>query len=252
MLRARENIYRIILFFITCVASMPIMANSWIKVAPGINYQDLSDGAIINLSHIHVFKVDLKKNQLSLAMAKDLTDKPAFAYEFARANNALIALNGGFFDKSFHPLGLRISDNHQYSPLKHISWWGIFSINNHKAQITNVRNFKPSKNINFAVQTGPRLIIQGKIPSLKAGIAQRSALGITSKGKLIILVTQNSPLTTSSLANILKSPPLNCVDAINLDGGGSSQIFANIGKFKIDATGFSEVSDAILIKAIGK
>jgi uncharacterized protein YigE (DUF2233 family) len=250
MLRALEKIFRVSLFLLLHVASLQLMASSWVKIAPGIEYQDLSDSSLIKLSHIHSFKVDLKYNKLNLAMASELTDKHAFVDEFAKQTKSLIALNGGFFDKEFHPLGLRISNKHQYNPLKHISWWGIFYIQNHTANITNVRNYNQNPNINFAVQSGPRLIIEGKIPSLKPGFAERSALGITNTGKVIILVTKNAPLSTTSLAMIMKSPPLNCIDAINLDGGGSSQLYANLDGFKINSSGFSEVSDAIIVNPI--
>ena len=111
-----------------------------------------------------------------------------------------------------------------------------------------MNNFKHNKNIDFAVQSGTRLIINGNIPSLKPGFAERSALGITKDGKIIILVTKNTPITTTYLANLMQDKPLNCVNAINLDGGSSSQLFANFDNLKINSLGFSEISDAILIQ----
>ena len=81
-------------------------------------------------------------------------------------------------------------------------------------------------------------------------MADRSALGITRQGKVIILVSTNSAMSTHRLAQILKSPPLSCFDAINLDGGSSSQLFAHIDSFHLNVHGFSNVSDAIIVKSI--
>lgn len=242
-----ENVSRIsILIFIYILTTSQSIANGWTKIAPGIEYQDLDNDSFISLSHIHAFKVSLKHNTLKIAIA----NKHAFVDEFANNNEFLIAINGGFFDKEFNSLGLRISNKHQYNPIKKISWWGIFYIHKNQAYIKNIKSFNSDKNIEFAIQSGPRLIIEGKIPSLKPGFAERTALGITKTGEIIVLVTKNSPLTTTSLAKILKNSPLNCENAINLDGGGSSQLYANLPDFKLNSIGFSEVSDFIIVKPI--
>ncbi len=236
--------------------SLLIAANSysssdgWQELAPGIEYQDLEGGILKPWSHIHVFRIDLDKNQLALVTAKNLALKNASADQFAQHSKALLSINGGFFDHEFHPLGLRINNKKLENPLKRISWWGIFYIKNNRPHISNVRHFNHDDEIDFAVQSGPRLLIKGKIPSLKPGVADRSALGITADGKVIILVSTNSAMTTRVLAKMLKAPPLSCTDAINLDGGSSSQLFAHIDSFRLNVHGFSNVSDAIIVKKL--
>ncbi|MDP3561452.1 MAG: phosphodiester glycosidase family protein [Legionellaceae bacterium] len=247
MRRALEKISLFVL--LQCVVLMPAIASSWIKLAPGVEYQDLNTNLLTHWSHIHVFRINLKYNELNSVMAGALDHAHASAHEFAHHSNALIAINGGFFDENFHPLGLRISKQQQHNPLKYISWWGIFYIKNKTPHISDVRSFKYEKDIDFAVQTGPRLIINGQIPSLKPGFAERSALGITASNDVIIVVTENAPISTSWLAEIMKSSPLNCSDALNLDGGSSSQLYARIGHFQINAPSFANVSDAIIVKA---
>jgi len=226
------------------------MASSgWRQLDKGIEYQDLDRSYLTPWSHIHAFRINLQSSQLGLVMAKDLAGQHASATEYAEHSNALITINGGFFDKNYQALGLRISNGKQHSPLKKISWWGVFYVKNNKAYVSGVRQFSADKNIDFAVQSGPRLLINGQIPSLKPGRAERSALGITKDGQVIILVTDNSPISTGELADILKAPPLNCVNALNLDGGSSSQLHAKIQSFGLDVHGFSNVSDAIIVKA---
>lgn len=238
-------------FFILLYALvLPALAGSWTKLAPGIEYQDLNHQTLSQWSHIHVFRIDLQYNELNLIMANALSHDQAFAHEFADYSHALIALNGGFFDQRYHPLGLRINKQFQHNPLKNISWWGVFYIKNNTPHVASVREFPHDTDLDFALQSGPRLLIDGKIPALKPGYAERSALGITPKNKVIILVTENSPVTTTWLAEHLKSAPLNCVNALNLDGGSSSQLYAKIGRFKINAPSFASVSDAIVVKPL--
>lgn len=197
-----------------------------------------------------MFRIDLTKNQLALVSAKKMAVKNASADQFAEYSKALLSINGGFFDQKFNPLGLRINNNQLENPLKNISWWGIFYVKNHTPHITNIAHFHSEKTINFAIQSGPRLLIRGIIPSLKPGVADRSALGITAEGKVIILVSTNAAMTTEELANLLKSPPLYCKDALNLDGGSSSQLYAHINTFQLNVHGFSNVSDAIVVKKL--
>lgn len=221
-------------------------ASPWKKVAPGIEYKDIGANIVTPWSHIHVFRINLKDQKFDLMTAKEFHQTQASVEQFAHRAQALIAINGGFFDKNFQPLGLRIGHSKSLSTLKPISWWGVFQIRQNTASISSAKNFS-SYNTTFAVQSGPRLLIDGKIPSLKPGHAERTALGITRDGRVIMVVTEHTPMTTTDLARLMKSSPLNCKQAINMDGGSSSQMYAKIGDFQVHAHGFSNVSDAIIV-----
>ena len=239
-----------LVLFLTGFSSKIQAQEQWQTLSPGIEYQDLEGGILNPWTHVHVFKIDLNKNRLELISAKSLGLKHASADQFAEQSNALLSINGGFFDKQFTPLGLRISNSKVENPLKYISWWGVFYIKNNKAHISSLKNFHYSQNIQFALQVGPRLLIKRKIPALKIGHADRSALGITSDGRLIFLVSTNAAMTTKELAKRMRGYPLFCVDAINLDGGSSSQLYAHIKSFILNVHGYSNVSDAIVVKAL--
>lgn len=244
-----KQLKRYVMLYILLFMTTQAMANSWRMLAPGIEYRDLNANLLVPWSHIHAFRIDLKKNKLDLVMANELSLHNASVDAFAHHSNALIAINGGFFDHNYHPLGLRISSQQQHSPIKRISWWGIFYVQNQKAHLSGLGQYPDQNHVDFAVQSGPRLLINHKIPSLKTGYAERSALGITHDGKVIILVTNNFPMTTTALAQLMKAPPLGCENALNLDGGSSSQLNAHMGLFQINVHGFSNVSDAIVVKA---
>lgn len=223
-------------------------AATWQSLEPGMEYLDLKYRSVSQWSHIHVFRVNLQPFQLSTILAKNLPNHYATAHEFNQYGHGLLAINGGFFNPDKTPLGLRISDKQVLNPIRHISWWGIFLVTKQHAMITSPYDFHYKKNIEFAIQSGPRLLVGGEIPHLRPGYANRSALGIDAQGRVLIVVTENLPITTNALAQVLKDPPLQCVDALNLDGGSSSQLYAKINNFSLDIPGFSQVSDAILIK----
>lgn len=233
---------------ILILIGLPALAKNWKSVAPGVEYKDLNKDTVSPWSHVHVFRINLKNNELDLVMAKKLSRSYASVKDFAEHSGALIALNGGFFDQNHNPLGLRISHQSQHNPLKNISWWGIFYIKDQKPHITTVRQFKSDNTIDFALQSGPRLLVKGKIPPLKAGLAERSALGIDQQGRVVIVVTEHFPMTTTALAELMRSK-LHCNDALNLDGGSSSQLLANINSFRLHVPGFSQVTDAIVVRA---
>lgn len=236
----------LVITFLFVLTNNVVIASEWRVIADGLEYQELTDTHPIPWSHIHVFRIDLKYNNFSLITAKALHHNYAVISEYAKFSNALLAINGGFFDKNYHPLGLRISNTHKLNSLRPISWWGIFYIKNNQPYISNTDN--NYLNADFAVQSGPRIIIDGQISKLKfSGYAERSAIGITEYGKIIILVTEHNPISIQKLAHLMYKDPINCIQALNLDGGSSSQLYANLNKFYLNVHNFASVSDAIII-----
>ncbi len=67
----------------------------------------------------------------------------------------------------------------------------------------------------------------------------------------MIVATENLYITMKEFANILSTSEhqggLGCYNAINLDGGSSTQLFANIGNFRLDVSSYAPVADAILV-----
>lgn len=223
----------------------------WQTLAPGLEYTRVNSLSSFALGYIHAFRFDLQHYQLQLAFTKDDKNNIASIPDLVNSHHAIIGVNGGFFNPDLKPLGLRISHGEIINPLKQTAWWGIFFIRDNKAYIVPQNNYQPDKKIEFAVQSGPRLLTQGKIHDLKPGMANRSALCITQDGHVILLATENLPVSTSELANIMRLPRtqggMDCVDALNLDGGSSTQLYAQIKGFLLNTAGFSAVSDAILV-----
>lgn len=221
----------------------------WKNIAPGIDYYDNHLSYLTPWSHLHGFKLDLRRYRLSLATAKEFGKQYASVDYLAEQSKALVAINGGFFAENYSPLGLRIRNSKQSSPIKSISWWGVFYTKGSRAEVSSMYGFRRTSNIDFAVQSGPRLLVNGRIPPLRAGRAERSAMCVSKRGEVIIFVTEHSPLSTTELAQVIRKAPYNCLNALNLDGGSSSQLFASLPDFQLHVHGFASVSDAVIVKA---
>ncbi len=231
-------------FFIFVITQQNGLA-AWQKLNHGIEYRQIKLKSLSPFSELHAFKINLDKVKLNYCEVKK---PPTTVDKSAQANKADIIINGAFFSPEHKPLGLRVRHGQVLSALKPISWWAVFYIKNNHAYITPNKHYHHSKNISFAIQAGPRLLVNGQIPKLKPGLAERTALGITKEGKLILLVTERTAISTSQLAQIMRQH-LHCQYAINLDGGSSTQLYAKFKQFARNVHGFSEIPDPLCVWA---
>lgn len=252
----KRSYYCIIFIFALLVLSFQAFASSqveWEPIAPGIDYSRLKPFSGPFNGYLHVFKINLNDYQLELISASELEKELATIQELTTKAKGLLGINGGFFGKNNLPLGLRISKGNLKNRTKQISWWAIFYITHHQAYIDSLKNFKNSSNIEFAIQAGPRLVTHGlPLPHLKDGFDERTALGILPNGEIILVSSDNLLMNTEQLANLMAKPQseggLGCVDALNLDGGSSSQLYAHINHFQLHIPGFTSVADAVIVK----
>jgi len=112
-----------------------------------------------------------------------------------------MAMNGGIYDKAYAPLGLYIEKGRQLTPLNRASGGGnffirpggVFYLKGQKAAIVSIDKFKPSPAIQYAVQSGPMLIENGKINwRLKPSASSRklrNGVGITREGKVVFMLS---------------------------------------------------------------
>jgi len=136
------------------------------------------------------------------------------------------AINASFFDENIAPLGLLIIDGKQRYPRHPVTGWpgggGLFVLRNGKPSIL-AHTAKVPAGADYVVQCWPRLVIKGKIPKFKQRpAALRSAVGIDGKGRVLFAASGGS-LTFEAWAAFLRDS-LACADALNLDGGPSTQL----------------------------
>lgn len=141
--------------------------------------------------------------------------------------DAHVAVNGTFFDGKNRPLGLLTSEGVTRSPLRTADW-GVLTVDDTGiAALVHTRDFRAADTIDFAVQCGPRVVIDGMPPGLKLQVARRTGLCIQGPQQVALFVV-GAPVEANTLAAWLARSEagggLGCRDAVLLDGGPSSQL----------------------------
>lgn len=243
---------KIILFILLVLSVQDSAAKTdWHKIQEGIEYTNLEFPRGFTFGQVHAFRIDLNHYKLKLSFANEYDGIFAGVRGLTQFKDGLIGINGGFFTPQLESLGLRISDGVEIYPLKNTPWWGVFMVRGTTPSIVSMKQYQTSTDIDFAIQAGPRLLVDGAVPHLIDGVANRSALGITKTNKLLIIATQNLPLSTAEFATILRSSDeangLDCVNALNLDGGSSTQLYADIEYFHVHVPSFMPVADVLVV-----
>ncbi|MFT3741980.1 MAG: phosphodiester glycosidase family protein [Gammaproteobacteria bacterium] len=242
-----------ILFCFFNLLGVYALPTTWRVVQPGLEYARLTDFAGFPGGYIHAFRIDLSKFTFNVVNVPTDEQGGQTIPTLMQREGAIIATNGGFFSPDFKPLGLRINAGQQSSHLHPTAWWGVFYIQQDQAKIVARNLYHPEGMPEFALQAGPRLLIDGKIPQLKPDIDDRTAMGITADGKVILLATENVLLSTGQLAEIMQRSALegglDCVNAINLDGGHSTQIYTRLPNLNVQVSSFAPVADVVLVRS---
>jgi phosphodiester glycosidase len=185
--------------------------------------------------------------------ASDLKLPSASAKIFAEKTGAIAAINANYFDAKGRPLAyLKILGkeiNHAVS--KHSLYTGIFAIGESGPLVIHRDDFQPAQ-ASEGLQSGPLLLHHGATAALTgdtARYARRSVIGIDEQGRIIIGVTDAvvGGLSFAELQELFINPrwQIGTTDLLNLDGGGSAQLYIKSGGFEEWLPGTSEVPVAI-------
>jgi uncharacterized protein YigE (DUF2233 family) len=152
----------------------------------------------------------------------------------AKTAGATMAINGGFFDPEFRPLGLAVSERKVLS--KHTKTpGGVPTISAGEARLFDAEVYDAADVPDFAIQCLPRLVVHGAVNLHRetGKRAERTALCIRDQGRTLEGVyargrEEAAHPTLLEFAEYLRA--IACEDALNLDGGPSSGIVARQGE----------------------
>ena len=170
------------------------------------------------------------------------------APDWNKQRGGVAAINGGYFDNNSHAIGLRISEGKRTNPFYARANWGVFAIRDDKAFIAHTRDYKGSPRTREALQCGPRLVVDGRVTDLKPQWARRSGVGIDGAGNVILAVSDSALSFENWAALWADKNGLACRDALNLDGGPSTQMSVISAKHPVEVRGGWPVPDAILVR----
>ncbi|MFP9099173.1 phosphodiester glycosidase family protein [Flavobacterium sp. RHBU_24] len=145
-----------------------------------------------------------------------------------KGNKLLFAMNGGMFQKDFSPLGLNIDNGTIVQKLNtregngnfYLKPNGVFYVTkNNTAHISTTPNFNLSKEIKYATQSGPMLVIDGKPhDAFKEGSTNvniRNGVGILPNGDVLFAMSKVE-VNFYDFAKYFKDK--GCSNALYLDG----------------------------------
>lgn len=205
------------------------------ELKPGVTWKHAHIQNLFN-SHqvIHILEVDLSRHLGSVYLAGD-PQKLIKTSDFAKANGALVAINGGFFNMKNGGAvdvlkidGSIINAPERNSPNAN----GAFVLTKEGAAILKSvdLNIEAYPNI---MASGPLLMLQKEELDLKKtpfveNRHPRTAVSVTDDNKLLLITidgrnSQAQGFSLHELTKVLKWS--GAVDALNLDGGGSTTFY---------------------------
>jgi uncharacterized protein YigE (DUF2233 family) len=162
-------------------------------------------------------------------------------------------VNGGYFHEDFRPVGLMVADGktlHPFQTAKLLS--GVFQVRDGKPSIVRSGAFRESAAVTQALQCGPMLVEKGAVVSgLNAErTARRTVVATDQRGRWgLILMTS---VSLRGAAEILRTPGVwgdwTIQTALNLDGGGSSGLWAASRPVPLHVPEFSRVRNFLAIR----
>ena len=179
--------------------------------------------------------------------------KSANAKTFAEKSGAVAAINGSYFDTDGKPLAfLKIAGQSINARLaKNSLYTGVFSIKDQQPLISQRDDFLPEQ-VDEGLQSGPLLLLHGTLQTatgIPSRVSRRALIGIDQEQRLIIAVADSllGGLHWPELQEIFSAAPwqIQVTDLLNLDGGGSAQLYVKTGKFEELVAGTTEVPVAI-------
>jgi uncharacterized protein YigE (DUF2233 family) len=128
---------------------------------------------------------------------------------------------------------------------------GVFGVKDQKPFIAHRDEFVPEQ-ADEGLQSGPLLLFHGsaqEITGIPSRAHRRALIGIDQEQRLVVAVADSifGGLYWPELQEIFSDAAwqIRLTDLLNLDGGGSAQIYIKAGKFEDMVVGTSEVPVAI-------
>ncbi len=205
--------------------------------APDLVYREVTVGG----GRGHLLEIDLTTAGLRVLDSRAWGKKAMTAAEFAVASGAAAVINAPFFDIDGSPMGLLVVDGDRKQKLRRADW-GVFYIDASGAHIVHTSEYAGTSGVQQAFQVGPRLVVGGEALALKPQSARRTAVCVRPSGKVLAVVTHGAVQATD-LAGFLREE--GCVDALNLDGGPSSQMWVSSGDVAMHEPGGTAVPIAV-------
>ena len=175
--------------------------------------------------------------------------KSADAKTLAQRSGALVTINANYFDEKGKPLAFLKTATGEINRnvSKHGLYTGVFGVQDSMPFIVHRDDFQLT-GAQEAIQSGPLLLKQGAPLQTISGAARysrRAVIGIDKQQRLIVGVTDTvlGGLSFAELQELFSRPEwqLETTELLNLDGGGSAQLYIKTRSHEEFISGTSDV-----------
>lgn len=208
-------------------------------------------------SEITSYEVDLTKEKVELVWKNSKKQIYGSLGSVLKADTSCkLIMNAGMYTKEQAPLGLYIENKKQLHRINKVQTAygnfymqpnGVFFIENDTCKVIRTDQFKQTPNINFATQSGPMLVIDGKLHKkfMKGSTNRyvRNGVGILPNGNPIFAISKE-PINFYDFASFFKNK--GCKNALYLDG--------SISRAYVPSEGITDKGGkfGVMIKVINK
>lgn len=185
---------------------------------------------------------DARKSDIRLFLRNETGEAYGDFSRLARAladkgETLVFAMNAGMYAEDRAPVGLYVENGRTLNAAKthagpgnfHMKPNGVFWIDGSRAGVTETTRFlKGRQRAQFATQSGPMLVIGGRIhPRIhEDGMSQKFRNGVcVQDGHVVRFAISNQPVSFFAFARLFRDR-LHCTDALFLDGGSASGLYA--------------------------
>jgi hypothetical protein len=194
----------------------------------------------------HAFKIDLDVAELRLIPAGDPPLRRTVG-QIVAPYPLVVAANASFFDTEGRAMGLAVDEGRVMARSNRRAW-GALVIDGTQGRIMLGADIQNPLDHRLIVQGIPRLLVGGRVLQLKPQIAERTA--VCAGSNLVVLVV-STRVEATAFARFLADPPdrggLGCWDALNLDGGPSTQLVVKLPGLALSLPGGWGVPNALVV-----
>lgn len=190
-------------------------------------------------SNVHIFEADSSHNvRMELGVRRKLeTVSTIMRDQINTGKNVVAGVNAGFFDSSREHLGGYINDGLYFWPPDN-AFVDFIYYKDGRTEVINLHGYDKTllsglqKTAHFAIGTSYALVVNGKINlmntdkhSHSSQYHPRTMIGQLKNGNIVLVVVDGRTsisrgMTATQQAQLMLE--LGCINAVNLDGGGSS------------------------------
>ncbi len=172
---------------------------------------------------------------------------------WAGAENALLAVNAGYFTEERQITGLTIAAGERFGA-PYGDFAGMFAVpplGAPEVRWLRERPYDPTEPLRAAIQSFPVLVKPGGVPGFPADadagqVARRTVVAQDREGRLLFLIAPHGYFSLHELATWLVASDLEIDVALNLDGGKSSGLWLR-GETEFQVDSFVEIPAVILL-----